>query len=250
MRINSAFLSAAVAVVLAGCNPGGSAASDDKQKVTVPHLTKLEIDDKKVGTGSKVEKGDEVWVWYTGKFQNGKVFDTNKKDGAIPFHVVVGSGDVIPGWAEGLLGMQKGGQRHLGIPFKLAYGAQGNKAIPPESDLIFDIELVTLLKKGDARQITVNVIKPGKGRPVKKGDTVTIDYTIKANGEEIEKRENVTFKIGADQVQVPGFDDALMGMTIGGQREIIIPPMMTRTLRNDKLGMNVGVWYVTLKSIN
>jgi len=249
MRINPAFLSAALVIVAAGCKPGGSAGgSGDQHKIQ--HLTKLIIKDEKVGTGDPIRKGDEAWVLYTGRFQDGKTFDTNLKQGGLPFHVTVGSGDVIEGWAEGLIGMKKGGKRMLSIPYALAYGANGRNGIPPESDLFFGVEVVSVLKKEDASGITVNVIKPGKGRPVKKGDTVTIDYVAKANGEEYEKKENVTFKIGNDEMQIPGFDDALIGMTVGGLRQIIIPPALTRTLRNDKLGMNVGEWFVTLKSIN
>jgi FKBP-type peptidyl-prolyl cis-trans isomerase len=124
----------------------GQVASTPVPKDT-KHLPKLMIMDEKVGTGDTVAAGDEVWVVYTGKFGNGHVFDSNAKPGGMLFHFTVGSHEVIAGWDQGLLGMKKGGKRKLSIPYPLAYGDQGRDAIPPQTDLYFDIELRDVLKK-------------------------------------------------------------------------------------------------------
>ena len=105
---------------------------------------KLGINDKHIGTGPPVEKGDMVQVLYTGKLKNGKQFDTNKKPGGKPMPVQVGGGNVIPGFDEGLVGMKKGGVRQLIIPPELGYGEQGNEKIPPNSELHFEIELLQI----------------------------------------------------------------------------------------------------------
>jgi len=113
----------------------------------VKHLEKLGIVDVKQGTGDVVANGDEVWVIYTGKLANGQVFDSNAKPGANPFHFTVGAGMVIKGWDQGLLGMKKGGQRKLSIPFTMAYGDRSMGTIPAQSDLYFDVEVKDILKK-------------------------------------------------------------------------------------------------------
>jgi FKBP-type peptidyl-prolyl cis-trans isomerase len=102
----------------------------------------LEYWDIKQGTGKAAKNGDAVLVNYTGYFTDGKKFDSSIGRG--PFEVKpLGSAPVIKGWNEGIVGMKEGGKRQLRIPPDLAYGAQGYPgAIPPNSTLIFDVELL------------------------------------------------------------------------------------------------------------
>jgi len=94
------------------------------------------------GTGDKPEKGDTVKVHYTGKLEDGTVFDSSVKRG-VPIEFQVGVGRVIKGWDEGIADMKEGGKRQLIIPPDLGYGANGYPpVIPPNSTLIFDVELV------------------------------------------------------------------------------------------------------------
>ena len=108
---------------------------------------KLEIKDVAVGKGAEAKAGDTVKVHYVGKLQNGEEFDASKKHGTEPFTFELGKGRVIKGWDEGVAGMKKGGKRKLTIPPHLGYGARGaGPKIPPNSTLVFDVELVEIVK--------------------------------------------------------------------------------------------------------
>lgn len=106
---------------------------------------KLQITDTVVGTGDEVKSGDTVLINYTGTLEDGTKFDSSYDRGK-PFETKIGVGDVIKGWDEGVVGMKVGGKRHLVIPPDLAYGDQQVGVIPPNSTLIFDVELMEVKK--------------------------------------------------------------------------------------------------------
>lgn len=89
--------------------------------------------------------GDTVLVHYTGKLQDGTVFDSSVSRG-VPFSFTLGENRVIQGWEQGILGMTEGEKKTLTIPPELGYGAMGVPgAIPPNATLIFDVELVDIV---------------------------------------------------------------------------------------------------------
>jgi peptidylprolyl isomerase/FKBP-type peptidyl-prolyl cis-trans isomerase FkpA len=98
------------------------------------------VQDEVVGTGPAAQPGDTVTVNYTGKLSDGTVFDTSI--GKAPYSFVLGAGNVIPGWDEGLVGMKVGGKRVLIIPPSLGYGSQAYGPIPANSTLTFEVELL------------------------------------------------------------------------------------------------------------
>jgi FKBP-type peptidyl-prolyl cis-trans isomerase len=104
---------------------------------------KLQIKDLKVGKGATAKTGDSVTVNYTGWLMDGTKFDSSI--GKAPFPFVLGAGQVIPGWDQGVVGMKVGGTRELIIPPSLGYGSQGaGGVIPPDATLKFDVELLSI----------------------------------------------------------------------------------------------------------
>jgi len=112
-----------------------------KYKTTDSGLTYAII---KEGKGAVAAAGQDVAMHYTGWLKsNGEKFDSSLDRGD-PFHFSLGTGQVIPGWDEGVAGMKVGEKRQLVIPSKLGYGGTGTPGgpIPPDADLIFDVELL------------------------------------------------------------------------------------------------------------
>lgn len=103
----------------------------------------FQIEDLKVGTGKEVTSGDYVVIHYTGILENGNKFDSSYDRGE-SFETRIGVGEVIEGWDMGVVGMKAGGKRKLTIPPQLAYGDREIGSIPPNSTLIFEVELIDI----------------------------------------------------------------------------------------------------------
>jgi peptidylprolyl isomerase len=158
-----ALISLCAALAIAGC--GGSSDSSSgssestaattaesttakktKPEVTVPKGAppkKLEVKELEEGSGAEAKPGGEVTVQYVGvDYKNGKEFDSSWSRNE-PFSFTLGSGQVIPGWEQGVEGMKVGGRRELIIPSELAYGEAGSPpAIGPNETLVFVIDLL------------------------------------------------------------------------------------------------------------
>ena len=104
----------------------------------------LQIEDLKVGTGAEAVAGKRVTVHYVGTLTTGAKFDSSRDRGE-GFTFGLGAGQVIKGWDQGVAGMKIGGLRKLTIPPELGYGAGGYPpVIPPNSTLIFEVELLSV----------------------------------------------------------------------------------------------------------
>jgi FKBP-type peptidyl-prolyl cis-trans isomerase FkpA len=139
MRRLSAIFPFAVALLLTAC--GGNTENTS--------VTQLIRQDDVVGTGAEAQSGRVVTVHYTGWLydqtrpdRRGNKFDSSR-DRNEPFSFNLGAGEVIRGWDEGVAGMKVGGRRTLTIPPDMGYGARGaGGVIPPNSTLLFDVELL------------------------------------------------------------------------------------------------------------
>jgi FKBP-type peptidyl-prolyl cis-trans isomerase FkpA len=98
----------------------------------------LVVKDLVVGTGDEAQVGDTVSVNYTGWLWHGKEFESSS------YQFTLGSGEVIKGWDQGIVGMRVGGKRNLTIPPDLAYGDTGQGNIPPNATLVFEVELLAV----------------------------------------------------------------------------------------------------------
>lgn len=123
--------------------PEGKAAEKKEKSKKVTTVSGLQYEELVVGTGASPKTGQKVSVHYTGWLTNGKKFDSSVDRGQ-PFEFTLGRAEVIKGWDEGVASMKVGGKRKLTIPPELAYGDRnvGNGLIPPNSTLIFDVELL------------------------------------------------------------------------------------------------------------
>lgn len=109
----------------------------------------LKIEDLLEGDGKAVVKGALITTQYNGWLEDGTLFDSSYQKGH-PFQCVIGTGRVIKGWDQGLMGMKVGGKRKLHVPAHLAYGdRQIGAHITPGSNLVFEIELLEVLTRDD-----------------------------------------------------------------------------------------------------
>jgi FKBP-type peptidyl-prolyl cis-trans isomerase len=138
----------------ASAQPSATATAQPSATVTAkpadtapPSDEKLGIKDLTVGKGAEAKAGDTVKVHYVGTLTDGKEFDSSRKHNE-PFTFELGAGRVIKGWDQGVAGMKVGGKRRLTVPPSLGYGARGfPPVIPPNSTLLFDVELLEVKKK-------------------------------------------------------------------------------------------------------
>lgn len=100
----------------------------------------LAVEEQVQGTGAVAKPGDRIVVNYTGRLQDGTVFDSSM--GKAPYAFMLGAGEVIAGWDQGLVGVQAGSKRTLVIPPQLGYGASDYGPIPGNSTLIFEVEVL------------------------------------------------------------------------------------------------------------
>ena len=119
----------------------------------------VDVDTLTEGTGPHPTASDVVFVKYTGKLADGTVFDQSKElpfptGGLLPEGMPMQVSGVVPGFAEGLQQMQKGGKYRLSIPADKAYGATPPQGapIPPNADLVFDVELIDFMTEEEAQR--------------------------------------------------------------------------------------------------
>ncbi len=211
--------------LLAGCQGGKKVSEDQQAKAAAGGL---QVQDVTPGTGPEAKTGDFLVVDYTGWLsvdgKQGEKFDSSL-DRGVPFTVRLGYGRVIAGWDQGLLGMKVGGTRRLIIPPELGYGARPSGQIPPNSTLMFDV-ILRAIPRVQSRDLVA-----GTGPEALDGDVCDFNYAgwlyaDGARGRQFDRSvagKPFQVTLGAGEV-IPGWDTGLVGMKVGGRRELIIPP--------------------------
>jgi peptidylprolyl isomerase len=144
MKLLCSITIAALGVLAMVANEGQSAGQEKTLEKTVNTKTGkavLKYVELAEGKGKEAKTGNTVEVHYTGRFTNGKKFDSSL-DSNKPFQFTLGAAKVIKGWDEGVVGMKEGGKRKLIVPPELAYGKDDYGPIPGNSTLVFEVELL------------------------------------------------------------------------------------------------------------
>ncbi len=201
----------------------------------------VKMEDFVIGTGAEVQAGQPVDVHYTGWTSTGIRFDSSLDRGK-PFTFPLGQGRVIKGWDEGLVGMKVGGKRRLTIPPEMGYGERQAGKIPPNSTLIFTVEVMKPLPQpkpesayagAPKRTFTteggtkVEVFAEGTGPEAKAGDSVSVHYTGKLKDDtvfdsSVPRKQPIDFPLGSGRV-IKGWDEGVAGMKVGELRRLTIP---------------------------
>ncbi|MGF1505210.1 MAG: FKBP-type peptidyl-prolyl cis-trans isomerase [Anaerolineae bacterium] len=244
---HTAFVVAA-ALVLAAC--GGEAAVEATQPINVneppvPSSTpnpsaQVEVIVEEEGEGFPPVDGDTVQVHYRGFLEDGTEFDSSYERDQ-PFQFVLGAGQVIPGWEQGIGQLREGTSATLVIPPELAYGSRGIPGvIPPDETLTFEVELLAInpivevdvpedaeLVETDSG-LQVYITQEGDGPVPEQGDTVQVHYRgTLPDGTEFDnsydRGQPVSFELGAGQV-IAGWDEGIALLPVGSTAILVIPP--------------------------
>jgi FKBP-type peptidyl-prolyl cis-trans isomerase len=257
-----------VVAVIAGVYDGGRNMSDGSNgSIDDPDLKEAEpgvrYRDIKEGSGEACPEGGTVKVFYAGWLADGVEFDSNKKSKtSSEFKLIEGQGGVIPGWVAGIPGMKAGGIRKLVIDPGKAYGNRASGKIPPNSTLIFEVELVSAtpgprprrspaptdlnklvdgtlptaedpnLKTIGGKGLKYRDIKEGDGALVTAGAGVLVDYIGWRFGDGVKFDSSwggtplaANLLPAAPRAGViAGWQEGIPGMKVGGIRKIVIPP--------------------------
>ena len=201
----------------------------------------LQYVEKVAGDGASPQEGDIVTMHFIGTLADGTVFgDTYTTDQ--PVVIVYGRDQLLPGWEEGVGLMKAGGEAQIIIPPELGFGEEPVGAIPPNSQLVLDIELLSVesppkpeavdeddLETTDSGLMYYDLAE-GDGDTPEDGGNVTANFTIWVREEDGDRfvvssadNEPISFTIGALDVVFPGWDEGVSSMKEGGKRQLIIP---------------------------
>ena len=195
---------------------------DEKKATTTP--SGLKYYDVKEGDGQEAKKDLVVAVHIVGKVRDGIRF-ANSRDGGEPFRFLLGTDAMIRGVNEGVSGMKEGGIRKLWVPPELGLGKHGagDGKIPPDSELLYEIELLRVLPGLESEDLKV-----GNGAEARRGSTVEVHYIGRLESgmmfdTSFRHGGPYSFKLGEGKV-IKGWEKGVVGMKVGGRRKLIIQP--------------------------
>jgi peptidylprolyl isomerase len=202
----------------------------------------LQYLEETAGTGAAPLAGNLVTMHYIASLPDGtELFSTYTQNQ--PATVVWGRGSLLPGWEEGVGLMKVGGKAKLVLPPELAFGAEGNGMIPPNTQLVMEIELLAIKEAPAPSTVSADNLKTtasglqyadltvGDGTEAISKTTVTTSFTVWVKGEtenqfiaSSEDNQPITFVLGRMDMVFPGWDEGVTGMKVGGTRYLLIPP--------------------------
>ncbi len=206
------------------------------KEITTSSGLKYEI--IKLGDGEKPEATDKVEVHYHGTLEDGTVFDSSVERGQT---ITFGLNQVIKGWTEGLQLMPIGSKFKFTIPPELGYGDRDMGSIPPNSTLIFEVELFDIKKPFIDTDFSIPAEEvvldsglrylehiQGEGETTKSGNTVIVHYSgFLSDGRKFDSSHDrgrpFNFTLGENRV-IKGWEEGLLNMKKGAKRTLIIPP--------------------------
>ncbi len=193
------------------------------------------------GEGSNPVDGDIVTMNFVAQLPDGTEFANSYMEGA-PVTAIIGRGQLLPGWEEGVRMMKAGGQARLVLPPELAFGSEGYGMVPADSELILIIELISIEEPPSPQEVAESDlittdsglqyydISVGDGETAEEGTVVSNGFTLWYQGDEpvyVGASNNsapLTFEVGLGDTVFPGWEEGVVGMKVGGVRQLIIPP--------------------------
>lgn len=241
-------------ILLSACNSGGSSdgtgdSSDSTQAMQGETMTMpsgVEITIAQAGDGIRPQLGQKVTVSYTGMLSDGTIFDQSQPEK--PMQFVLGSGQGIPGWHEGIAQLSKGAVATIVIPSDQGFGEQGlGGLIPPNEIITFDVEILyvvdgpkpivhELFDTEGKEVMTTNsglqyvIIEEGTGQQAVAGMTVQVHYHGALEDgtkfdSSFDRGEPIEFQLGAGRV-IPGWEEGIALLKEGAKAQLIIPPYL------------------------
>lgn len=193
------------------------------------------------GEGPNPEIGDIVTMNFVAQLPDGTEFANSYLEGA-PVTAILGREQLLPGWEEGVLMMQVGGQARMVLPSELAFGSEGYGMIPPDSDIILIVELISIETPPTPQEVAQSDltttesglqyydITVGDGDTAAQGMLVSNGFTLWYQADEpvyiggSEGSSPLSFEVGLGDTVFPGWEEGVVGMKVGGKRQLVIPP--------------------------
>jgi peptidylprolyl isomerase len=194
------------------------------------------------GEGDTPQVGDIVNLNFVGSLPDGTEFANSFTQGS-PVQAIIGRNQLLPGWEEGLMMMSAGSSARMVLPPDLAFGSEGYGMIPPDSPIILVVELLSIEKPPVPMEISLDKltttdsglkyydITVGSGDEAKEGYLATNHFIIWVQGEPSDlyigasyDGQPITFEIGKGDTVFPGWEEGVIGMKVGGKRQLVIPP--------------------------
>lgn len=202
----------------------------------------LQFLEMEAGDGPSPQDGDIAIMNFIATLPDGTEFGNSYQQGE-PIRVILGRGQLLPGWEEGLKLMKEGGQARMILPAELAFGAEGYGMIPPDSPIILLVELISVDQPPTPMDVPNENLTTtesglqyyeiiiGDGDVAKDGDTVTNHFVIWVKGDPEDLfigssygDQPISFEIGRGDMVFSGWEEGTAGMQVGGRRLLIIPP--------------------------